>query len=91
VTVVKALKEQGYTVFALESTEASVSLFETTLPDAVKPLALVVGNEVTGVDPEILALCDKAVHIPMLGYKHSLNVSIAFGIAVYHLCLSSSH
>jgi len=90
VTVVKALKEQGYTVFALESTEASVSLFETTLPNVAKPLALVVGNEVTGIDPDILTLCDKAVHIPMLGYKHSLNVSIAFGIAVYHLSLSSN-
>jgi tRNA G18 (ribose-2'-O)-methylase SpoU len=86
--VVKELKEKGYVVYALESTETSISLFDLALRDSNQPLALVVGNEVTGVDPDILALCDKVVHIPMLGYKHSLNVSIAFGIAVYHLCLS---
>ena len=90
-TVAKDLKDNGYSVYALESTETSVSLFDLTLPDENQPLALVVGNEVTGVDPNILALCDKIVHIPMLGYKRSLNVSIAFGIAVYHFCLSSKH
>jgi len=89
--VVKDLKEKGYTVLALESTETSVSLFDLTPPNESRPLALVAGNEVTGVDPDILKMCDQVIHIPMLGYKQSLNVSIAFGIAVYHLCLASSH
>ncbi|HTX80123.1 MAG TPA: TrmH family RNA methyltransferase, partial [Longilinea sp.] len=54
-TVVKALKKQSYAILALESTENSISLFDLTLPDTTRPLALVVGNEVTGVDPDILA------------------------------------
>jgi len=44
---------------------------------------LIVGNEVTGVDPELLDLCDKIFYIPMRGEKKSFNVAIAFGIAAY--------
>jgi len=47
--------------------------------------ALVVGNEPAGVDPAILRIADQVVYIPMSGGKTSLNVSIAFGIAVYQL------
>ena len=50
-----------------------------TLPQ--QPLVLVVGSEVTGVDPGILAHCDKIVAIPMYGVKRSLNVATAFGVA----------
>ncbi len=46
---------------------------------------LVVGNEVTGVDPGLLDLCDRIVHIPMRGRKRSLNVEVAFGIAAWQL------
>ena len=57
--------------------------FTTLLPDT--PLALVVGNERAGIDPDILALCHRVLHLPMCGVKESLNVAVAFGIAAYHL------
>lgn len=50
-----------------------------------KRIVLVVGNEVTGVDPALLELCERVVHIPMRGSKRSLNVEVAFGIAVWGL------
>jgi 23S rRNA (guanosine2251-2'-O)-methyltransferase len=49
------------------------------------PSILIVGNEVTGVDPELLDLCDQILHIPMLGKKRSFNVEVAFGIAAFQL------
>ena len=69
----------GATLWALETTPAAVSLFAVRPPPG--PLVLVVGNEVTGVDPGLLALCTQAVAIPMHGHKRSLNVATAFGIA----------
>ena len=57
------------------------------------PLCLVIGNEVSGVTDELLALCDMAVDIPMHGLKQSLNVSVAYGILVYHIartCMTKS-
>jgi len=48
-----------------------------------EPICLVLGNELTGIDNEILQLCDEAVDIPMLGVKHSLNVAVAAGIVIY--------
>ena len=47
--------------------------------------ALIVGNEVTGVDPELLDLCDEIFYIPMRGEKKSFNVAVAFGIAAFAL------
>ncbi|GAB4496443.1 MAG: hypothetical protein OHK0052_06360 [Anaerolineales bacterium] len=79
------LQARGYRLWALEATLQAQSLFtaRTELPNA--PLVLIVGNERSGVDPEILALCERSVWIPMLGVKESLNVAIAFGIAAYTL------
>ena len=50
-----------------------------------KNVLLIAGNEITGVDPELLDLCDKIFYIPMRGEKKSFNVAIAFGIAAYEL------
>lgn len=78
------LRSQGMTIWALEEQPAATSLFTETLfvdTPTTQPLLVVVGNEVTGVDPAILALCDKIVAIPMQGVKRSLNVATAFGIA----------
>jgi len=80
------LRDEGFCLWALERTaEASLqpSLYDAGPPDA--PLALVVGNERAGVDPGLLALCDGVFSLPMRGGKSSLNVAVAFGIAVYHL------
>lgn len=89
VTAARALQEQGYRLWALESSQSSNSLFETE-PVTETRLLLIVGNEKAGVDPGILTLCDRTLHIPMVGHKSSLNVAIAFGIAAYFLCYSSS-
>lgn len=80
VRLVKSLKAKGIKIVALEKNEQSVDI---GVADFTGPLALVVGNEVDGVDPKILALADTIVHIPMRGKKESLNVSIAAGIAMY--------
>jgi 23S rRNA (guanosine2251-2'-O)-methyltransferase len=84
-SAVKSLKEKGLIIWALECSSSSVSIYESVnfLPE--KPLLLVVGNEVTGVDPGILRVCERTISIPMQGYKRSLNVAVAFGIAVYTL------
>ncbi len=80
------LREAGFRLWALERTtepSSQPSLYEAKLPAA--PLALIVGNERAGVDPDLLALCDGVFALPMIGRKSSLNVAVAFGIAVYHL------
>jgi len=80
------MKANGFQLWALESSPLAMSIFDA-LPQLAEtaPLALVVGNEVTGVDPGILAKCDQVIAIPMQGVKRSLNVAIAFGIAAYIL------
>jgi 23S rRNA (guanosine2251-2'-O)-methyltransferase len=80
-TAIADVKAQGATVLALEMTAQSRSY--TALTDKDFPLYIVPGNEITGVDADILALCDGAIDLPMYGVKHSLNVAIATGIAVY--------
>jgi len=79
VNAVEALQRQDFTLWALEEHPQAESLMRVPLPQT--PLVLVVGNEVTGVDPGILARCDKIVAIPMHGVKRSLNVATAFGVA----------
>lgn len=83
--VARDLKTQGYQILALEAGIKSRSLFELKWGSGDSSLILVVGNEVAGVDPGILELCDCKVHIPMLGIKNSLNVAVAFGISIYYL------
>lgn len=85
VTTVEALtqlKAAGYAVAAVEQTTGSISLVQFQ-PQPGQPLALVLGNEVFGVDEEVLALCDAAVEIPQFGTKHSLNVSVAAGVVLW--------
>ena len=82
---VLSLKEQGMRVWALESSPVAQSLFQAAGELPGSPILLVVGNELSGVDPGILAACEKVVVIPMQGQKRSLNVAIAFGIAAYFL------
>ena len=79
----RKLKEEGAVLWALEYSPDSVSLYQAidAIPSA--PLVLIVGNERTGVDPDLLALCDRVVWIPMQGLKESLNVAVAFSIAAY--------
>jgi tRNA G18 (ribose-2'-O)-methylase SpoU len=76
-------KQDGFKLVALETTNGAVSLFDFAGGPEEEPILLIVGNEISGVDPGILSLCDASIFIPMLGYKRSLNVAVAFGIAVY--------
>jgi tRNA G18 (ribose-2'-O)-methylase SpoU len=80
-----SLKQGGFEVWALEGGPRAESIFEAAKQLPEKPLLLVVGNEVSGVDPGLLELCGRVVSIPMQGAKQSLNVAVAFGIAVYTL------
>jgi 23S rRNA (guanosine2251-2'-O)-methyltransferase len=83
-SAVSALKENGYTVLAVEQVEGSMPLQSLTVQHS-GPLAVVFGNEVDGVNEEVLALCDGSVEIPQFGMKHSLNVSVAAGIVLWEL------
>lgn len=85
VELAQTLQAAGKRLVALEGGERSQSLFHLPQTWGNAPMVLVVGNEVAGVDPGILALCDQVVHIPMWGTKESLNAAVAFGIAVYGL------
>lgn len=77
----KGLKKEGWKVFALEEDKLANEI--RSAANENYDLALVVGNEVTGVDPELLDLCDDILMIPMRGEKKSFNVAVAFGIAAY--------
>ncbi len=83
--VITELKSQGYTVLALELTENSIPLQSLASRDIIEPIALIVGNELSGISQETLDMCDAALEIPMHGVKHSLNVAVAFGIGMWEL------
>ncbi len=84
--LIGALKKRGYRIRVLENLPNSQPLGAAAIVRKLpSPLLLVVGNEVTGVDPAILELADDLVCIPMSGQKMSLNVATAFAIAVYGL------
>jgi tRNA G18 (ribose-2'-O)-methylase SpoU len=80
VLVIVQLKSEGVTVVAIEQAETSVSLFDFVPPEKV---AYIFGNEITGITPDVLALCDQIVEIPMAGQKESLNVSVTAGIVLF--------
>ncbi len=79
---IRALQEQQIPCVALEVTEKAVSHVDFTWP---QPVAIIVGNEVTGINERNLQRCDAVVQIPMLGIKNSINVATAFGIILYHI------
>ncbi len=83
---VDALKQKGYKVYAIEQTEGSISLeqFKQLHPNiSEQPVAFVFGNEVDGVDEDVIAACDGVIEIPQWGMKHSLNISVAAAIVLW--------
>lgn len=78
------LKGEGYTLLCLEQTEKSISL-ETFTPLPGQKYALILGNEVDGVQQDVVDASDYSLEIPQFGTKHSLNVSVAAGIALWQL------
>ncbi len=79
---VEELKKEGYTTLAIEQVEGAAMLDDYTF-DRAKSYALIFGNEVMGVDQEVVDRCDGAIEIPQLGTKHSLNVSVAGGVVLW--------
>ena len=82
VALVGRLKEEGYTVIAVEQTVNSVKLDKFTREPGRK-YALVFGNEVDGVQQSVVDACDFSLEIPQHGTKHSLNVSVSVGVVLW--------
>lgn len=78
----------GYNVYALETAKDAVSVFDI---HAKLPLAIVIGNESLGIEPEALKLCDEIICLPQLGWKNSLNVGVATAVTLYQLIFGAIH
>ena len=95
---VRWLREEGYTLLAVEQCEGSTMLQDFTPelykpeknnpeamnPEAYKKYAVILGNEVKGVQQQVVDACDGCLEIPQFGTKHSMNVSVTAGIVIWH-------
>jgi len=79
---VARLKKQGYVVSAIEQVENSISLENLSL-NCDEKYAVILGNEVKGVQQSVVDMCDNSIEIPQYGTKHSLNVSVTAGIIIW--------
>ena len=84
VETVDNLRSEGYVVYSVDQAEGSIMLDELTL-DRSKKYAVVMGNEVKGVQQEVIDHSDGCIEIPQYGTKHSLNVSVTAGIVIWDL------
>lgn len=82
VGLLKSLRERGHEIAAVETAAHSIDLFDWK---PRFPVCLLFGHEVDGLRPDVLALADSFIRIPMLGIKHSLNVATAGGVVMYEL------
>ncbi len=85
---VRHLREEGYTLLAIEQCEGS-TLLGDFVPAAGRKYAVVLGNEVHGVQQQVIDACDGCLEIPQFGTKHSMNVSVTAGIIIWHLASQS--
>jgi tRNA G18 (ribose-2'-O)-methylase SpoU len=83
--LLKKLKRDGYKILAVEQSKNSVPYNRFRIRGRKPKIALIMGNEVRGLPKSVLRMADKALEIPMRGRKESLNVSVAFGVAVFGL------
>ncbi|MCH5229123.1 MAG: RNA methyltransferase [Muribaculaceae bacterium] len=81
---VMKMKEEGWLICVLEQAHGSIPL-QKFIPSSDKPYLLIAGNEVEGVDQKIVDMADVILEIPQHGVKHSLNVSVSVGIALWQL------
>ena len=84
------LRRQGYTVLAIEQCEGSTMLGDYVPTrregtDGTEKVAIVLGNEVKGVQQQVVDMCDGCLEIPQYGTKHSMNVSVTAGIVIWEL------
>jgi 23S rRNA (guanosine2251-2'-O)-methyltransferase len=80
------LQKKGYKVYAIEQVENSIFL-NNFMPDPGAKIALVFGNEVMGVQQNLINICDGVIEIPQYGTKHSFNVSVSVGIVLWDIIL----
>lgn len=78
------LKQEGYKILAIEQADQSTAL-ETFTWDVQAPLAIIFGNEINGVDEEVMKVADGCIEITQYGTKHSLNVAVSGGIVIWQL------
>ncbi len=81
--IVLRLKNEGVTICALEQTNKSIPHYNLKPSDF--PICLLIGNEITGVSQNLIDLCDVSIEIPQYGIKQSLNVAVAYGVAIFEL------
>ncbi|MBQ2458786.1 MAG: TrmH family RNA methyltransferase, partial [Bacteroidaceae bacterium] len=83
----EALRQEGYTLLAVEQCEGS-TMIQHFEPERDKKYAVVLGNEVKGVQQQVVDSCDGCLEIPQFGTKHSMNVSVTAGIVMWHFAQS---
>ena len=83
-TAIENLKKNGYKVYAVEQVTNSISLENLTIDNDVK-IAVIFGNEVSGVEQDNILRCDGCIEIPQLGMKHSLNIATAAGVVLWEI------
>lgn len=82
--IIEILRNKGYTIIAIEQVEGSIEL-QDYVPSPNEKLALIFGNEVKGVQQEVVNMCDKTIEIPQFGTKHSFNISVSAGIVLWEI------
>lgn len=83
VEAIEAVKKKGYRIAAIEQAEQSIMLDDYEIGN--ERLAIVFGNEVKGVEEDVMLNVDECIEIPQFGTKHSLNISVSAGVVVWHL------
>lgn len=84
--VIQELRDKGFKIYAIEQAENSLLLQQLNFKD--EKVAVIFGNEVSGVEQSTIALCDGVIEIPQMGMKHSLNVSVAAGVVLWEIVRS---
>lgn len=79
---VDMLRKQGYDIYAIEQVEESIPLQHFTVEEG-RRYAVILGNEVKGVQQQVVDACDGSIEIPQFGTKHSLNVSVTAGMVIW--------
>ena len=81
---IKSLKSRGHWIIGVEQMDNSIMLDQYTPPND-QPIVLIFGNEVSGLSDETVELCDEFIEIPQYGTKHSLNISVSAGVALWEI------
>jgi len=80
-SIIRSLQKNDFSIVAVEQASDSISLYDFSEPEKT---VYVFGNEITGIESEVLEICDSIIEIPMLGQKESLNVAVTAGIVLFH-------